>query len=261
MRSPVQSRLPLQKKAAFWGCLLSFLLFCFQSVRDGLEVGAAGLQRDLRRRLSAAENHHSGTVIEPTMILHVEFFAVDVTVGDCHDAGIALHTELELVLCHWYAASLAIDSLDADVHQVGAVGFPGVVLGSGAEFHGLACSLYLVTGHFLAPVIGDGEQFAVGILDAVPFDLVAQFRIVLGIQLAAEFLPVEDELHLIGIGIGDETQYFTRLTTPMVAHAVVACLYTIPHDVVLRVDDSDMHQRLFGFEEALHEVGLRLWFQ
>ena len=111
MRSPVQSRLPLQKKAAFWGCLLSFLLFCFQSVRDGLEVGAAGLQRDLRRRLSAAENHHSGTVIEPAMILHVEFFAVDVTIGDRHDAGIALHTEMELVLCHWYVGATSLPPL------------------------------------------------------------------------------------------------------------------------------------------------------
>jgi hypothetical protein len=25
--------------------------------------------------------------------------------------------------------------------------------------------------------------------------------------LAAEFLPVEDEFHLVGIGIGDETQH------------------------------------------------------
>ena len=160
-----------------------FLLFCFQSGRDGLEVGAVGLQRDLRWRLPAAENHHSGAVVEPTMILHVEFFAVDVTVGDRHDAGIALHTEVELVLCHRYAAPFAVNCLDADVHQVGTVGFPSVVLGSGAEFHGLASSLYLVMGHFLAAVIGDGFEFAILIGDVVPADLVALLGIVLGVGL------------------------------------------------------------------------------
>ena len=182
-------------------------LACGQQRLDSLIAIGTCLQCNLRWRLPTAENHHSRTVVEPAMLLHVEFLAVDISIGDRHDAGIALHTEMEFVLCHRYTVPLAIDSLDANMHQVGAVGFPGVVLGSGAEFHGLACSLYLVTGHFLAPVIGDGEQFAVGILDAVPFDLVAQLRIVLGILLAAEFLSVEDELHLVDIGIGDETQH------------------------------------------------------
>lgn len=36
-----------------------FLLFCFQFGRDGLEVGAVGLQCNLRWRLPTAENHHS----------------------------------------------------------------------------------------------------------------------------------------------------------------------------------------------------------
>ena len=108
-------------------------LACGQQRLDSLIAIGTCLQHDLRWRLPAAENHHSGTVVEPAMILHVEFFAVDVTIGDCHDAGIALHTEMEFVLCHRYAAPLAIDSLDANMHQVGAVGFPSVVFGSDAE--------------------------------------------------------------------------------------------------------------------------------
>ena len=47
----------------------------------------------------------------------------------------------------------------------------------------------------------------------------------------------------------------------MVAHTVVTSLYTVPFNVLLAVDDGDVHQRFFGLEEALHVVSLRFWLQ
>ena len=45
---------PATKEGSQNGCLLLFSLFCLQLGCDGLEVVAAGLQRDLRRRLSTS---------------------------------------------------------------------------------------------------------------------------------------------------------------------------------------------------------------
>ena len=44
----------------------------------------------------------------------------------------------------------------------------------------------------------------------------------------------------------------------MVAHTVVARLHAIPHDIVFRVDNGDMHQRLVGLEERPHIIGFGL---
>ena len=47
----------------------------------------------------------------------------------------------------------------------------------------------------------------------------------------------------------------------MVAHAVVTCLYAIPHLVALPVDYTDVYYRLVRAEEALHQKSLGLWIQ
>ena len=110
-------------------------------------------------------------------------------------------------------------------------------------------------------VVGDGLESAVGVGDVVPADLVALLGVGLGVRLTTKTLAIEQQLHLVGIGIGDEVELAIRFSIPVVTHAVVARLDAVPYDIVLRVDDGDMHQRFVGFEERAHVIGLGLGFE
>ena len=90
------------------------------------------------------------------MVCDIQFVAVDVTIADSHDAGIALNLEFEFILCHWYAAAFVVNGFDAKVHQVGAIGSPFAVLRCHSQADSLACRLYLMAGYGFSTVVGDG---------------------------------------------------------------------------------------------------------
>ena len=125
------------------------------------------------------------------MVGDVELVGVVVATADGHDGGVALNGETEFILSHRYATALAVDGLNADVHEVGAVGLPGVVLGGCDEAHGLTGGLCDMSCHDTMLNVGDGFETAVGIGNIVPADLVTQLGVVGGVRLAAEALAIE----------------------------------------------------------------------
>ena len=145
------------------------------------------------------------------MVGDVQFIAVDVTVGDCHDTGIAIDGEAEFVLCHRHTTALTVDGLDAEVHQVGAVGCPFRIFWCDFQADGLARSLYAMTGDGFAGVIGDGFKTALCIRDAFPVYLIALLGVGLRVRLATETLAIEHELHFVGIGVSDDLLFWTGL--------------------------------------------------
>ena len=80
------------------------------------------------------------------MVSMVEFFATDVAIGGCNQLGIALHLEVEIVVGTEHAAPFPVDSIYADVLQIGAVGKPMVVVDGGNEPHRFARCLYAMDG-------------------------------------------------------------------------------------------------------------------
>ena len=161
--------------------------------------------------------------------------------------------------------------------QVHAVGLPLRIVYLSHQTDSLARGLNLVacdnlrtlctlvrrclTCERLHVVDGDGFARTVLIDHIVPPYLVAFLGVLLVVLLDAHALAVDKKFHFVGIGVGDEVELLPRLTVPMVAHAVVACLDAVPHLVALLVDDGDMNHRLFGHEHGLHEEGLGLGFQ
>ena len=115
------------------------------------------------------------------VVSDVELVGIVVATADGHDGGISLNSETEFILRHRDATALAVDSLDTDVHEVGAVGLPGVVLWGSNEAHSLTGGLDLVSGDGLSGGVCDSLQTAIGISDIVPADLVTQFGVVRGV--------------------------------------------------------------------------------
>ena len=87
---------------------------------------------------------------------NVGLVAVHVAIADSHDGGIALDGEVEFVGGSGDAAALAVDGLDAEVHQVGAVSGPFGVFRCDAEADGAVGRFYLVAGDGPAGIVGDG---------------------------------------------------------------------------------------------------------
>ena len=152
----------------------------------------------------------------------VQLIAVDVSIGDGHDAGIASNFEAQFVLCHRHTTPFAVDSLDAYMHQIGTVGLPSDRLVGSCESDGLTNRLYPVTSHGLQLeigqfgqsrmvtlirrwnlIVGNGFEFAVLIGDMVSFNLVTLLGIVFWIHFLSQTFAVEQQFHLVGIGIGD----------------------------------------------------------
>ena len=122
-------------------------LSCLEFGGDGLETVGRGLQHDFRGTPAGTENNQCRTVPEVTVVGDVELVRIMVAIADGHNPGIALDGEVELILRHRYATALAVDSLDANVHQVGAISLPVVVLRGGDKAHGLARRLCFVSCH------------------------------------------------------------------------------------------------------------------
>ena len=143
------------------------------------------------------------------MVGDVQLIAVDVSIGNGHDAGIASNLEAQFVLCHRYATPFAVDSLDAYMHQVGTVGQPSDRLVGCHESDGLANCLYPVTSHGLQlkighfrqsqmvklvrrnPIVGNSFELAVLIGNMVPSNLITLLGIVFWIHFLSQTLAVE----------------------------------------------------------------------
>ena len=192
------------------------------------------------------------------MVGNVQLVALDVAIAHGHNLGIALNLELQLFLTAVDSAPLAVDGMDAYMLQVTTIGLPRSVVGNGNKARGFARGFYLVAGHLMPVVVGNGLYPTRLIGYILPANLISTFGIGSGILLSADALPIYAQFHLIGIGIGDEGELAPRLAVPVVAHTIVACLHPVPHLVALAINNSNMHQRLFGFKETLHEIGFGL---
>ena len=195
------------------------------------------------------------------MVAHGQLLGINVAVDDAHYPGRSLHAEGHVVGGRLHAPSLAVEGLDAHVLQVHAVGLPLAVVGLGPHLLGLTGGFYAMAGHNLAVLTGNSLQIALLIVNVVPANLVAHLCVAHGVLLSAQAPAVEQQLHLVGVGIGDELHLRAFGPVPVVAHAVVARLNTIPHHVALLVDDGDVNHRLVGQEEAPHVVSLWLRLQ
>ena len=84
-------------------------------------------ERHLSLMVACTQDDHGRTVPKTVMVSMVEFFAADVAIGGCNQLGIALHLEVEIVVGTEHAAPFSVDSMYADVLQIGAVGKPMAV--------------------------------------------------------------------------------------------------------------------------------------
>ena len=185
-----------------------------------------------------------------------------IAAADSHDTGVTLYLKLQLVLCHRHTTSFAVHSLYTDVHEVGTVSPPRGVLRCGDEAHGLTCGLDFVAGYDFPIRIGDSLKVAVGVCNVVPLWTVTLLGVADGILFPTKTLSVKYQFHLFGIGISIEGELCSRLATPVVAHSVVGSVDAVPHDgFSFIVDDGDVYQQFFWFQERLHEKSFGLRFE
>ena len=78
----------------------------------------------------------------------------------------------------------------------------------------LARGLYLMASHHLAVFLSHSHQSAWSIGDVVPLDAGTELRIV-AVLLHSQALAVEEEFHLVAIGIGIERNQLACLTVPV----------------------------------------------
>ena len=142
--------------------------------------------------------------------------------------------------------------------QIHSVGLPCIVVGTGFQLYGFSGGLYLMACHLSAVGAGDGNETSGLVFHVVPAQLVAHLGIVNRVLLRAQAAAIQQQLHLVGISEDHDSTFVAHLSVPMVAHALVARLYAVPHDVALAVDDANVHYGLVGFEETAHVVGLGL---
>lgn len=165
--------------------------YCLQLGDDGFEGGRGGLEGDRRGVASGTEDNQRRAVVETAVVRDVEFVGVVVTTADSCDTGIALDGKLQFILRHRHPTALAVDGLDAEVHQVGAVSSPCGVLRGDSQAHSLPCGLDPVAGDWLSSSIGNRFEMTVGIGDVIPADLIALLGVALGVVLASQTLAVE----------------------------------------------------------------------
>ena len=75
-------------------------------------------QRDGRRLGARTQDDHGLALPQLAVVGDVELVAVDVAIGDGHDAGIATDAELQFILVGQHGAPLGVDGAQADVLQV-----------------------------------------------------------------------------------------------------------------------------------------------
>ena len=177
---------------------------CLQLGDDGFKGGRGGLEGDRRGVASGTEDNQRRAVVETTVVGDVELVGIVVSTADGYYTGIALDSEMELVLRHRYTTPFAVDSFDAEMHKVSTVGYPCGVLWGYPQSHGLACGLDPMASHWFPVGIGHSLKIAVSIRNVVPTDQVALLGVVFGVGLATQTLAVKNEFRLIGIGVGDK---------------------------------------------------------
>ena len=145
--------------------------------------------------------------------------------------------------------------------KVHAIGLPRWIVRNSNQSHSLPCGFHTVARHHFSIGLCHRLRVTILILHIVPSDLVAHLGIGLVVLLRTETLAIDDKFHLVGIGIGYHLQFGAWLAVPVVAHAIIASLHTVPHLVALVVDHSDVDHRFLILEETLHVEGFRLGFK
>ena len=143
----------------------------------------------------------------------------DVSIIYRHDIRIAFHDESQLVeslgILHvQHSSALLIYCIDANVHQILTVSMPGLHIRNQLQSHSLARGLYLMASHHLAVLLGHSHQSTWSIGDVVPLDAGAELRVV-AVLLHTQTLAVQEEFHLVAIGIGIERNLLACLTVPV----------------------------------------------
>lgn len=138
------------------------------------------------------------------MVANGQFVGGDVSIRDTYDAGITFDGESDLALAGLYASPFLVNSDDADMLEVDAVGFPPIIVSLSSQALRFTCGLYLMTRHDFSAIIGEGFQSARLVDDAVPTYLVALLGVGNEVLLPAEALAVEPQFYLIGVGEGDK---------------------------------------------------------
>ena len=181
------------------------------------------------------------------MLLVGYSIAGNVAIAYSYKTGIASNCQRHIVGCCRYDASLTVDSRDANMLKVGAVGLPLVVVCLHFQGNSRTCSLYSLASDHLTICADYRFDIAWLVFYIFPDDDISMLCVVLGISLTSETLPVDDEFHFVGIGIGIYFQMFALTTVPMVAGLVVIETDTIPFGGVGRmVNDSQQYQRFVG---------------
>lgn len=125
---------------------------------DRLEGGSRGREADFRRGGASAEDDEGGAAVEAPAGGHVGLVAPHVAVADRDEACVTVECEGEFVGSSGDTTAFAVNSLDAQVHEVGAVGAPAGIFRCDTEGDGLAWRIDPVAGNHLAVMIGHGFQ-------------------------------------------------------------------------------------------------------
>ena len=208
---------------------------------DGVEGVSRGGEADFRRSGAGTEDDEGRAAVEAPAGGNVRLVAPHVAVADGDKACLTVEGEGEFVGSGVDASALAVNGLDTEIHEVGAVGAPSDVFGCDAESDSLAGRIDPVTGNGLAVIIGDGFQtqggkrttFCWGYV--LPHYLIPLFAIILVIFLPTRALAVDKQFHLVGVGIGE--------------------------DLMLCLVRSNVYERFVGHEDALHQICLRPRFE
>ena len=146
------------------------------------------------------------------------------------------------------------------MHQVLTVSMPGLHIRNQLQSHCLARSLYLMTCHHLAVFLSHSHQCAWNIGDVVPLDSGTELRVVT-VLLHTQTLAIEEEFHLVAIGISVERNLLACLTVPVFRKLSGRNIDAIPLDVTTRLfDNTDVNGWLVS-KHTLHEISIRLWLK
>ena len=112
----------------------------------------------------------------------------------------------------------------------------------------------------LTVFLSHSHQSAWSIGDVVPLDAGTELRIV-AVLLHTQALAVQEEFHLVAIGIGIERNQLACLTVPVFRELSGRYIDAIPLDVATRLlDNTDVNGWLVS-KHALHEISIRLWLK
>lgn len=162
-----------------------------------------GCKDDFATFRTGTEDDKGRATIERASVAYEWLPACDVAIVDSHDFRVAADRERQHVVGLRTDRPVLVDHRHPDMHKVHAVGLPRRLVGGKSKGLRSDGSTYAMTRHDLSIAVGHSFQDSRLIDDIIPFYLVTMVGI-RSIAFPSKAASVEEELHLLGIGIGVE---------------------------------------------------------